>query len=76
MAIIIYFCNRILYQPIPMNSVIKIFLSFCKPCAAAIVASGFAVSAAEPLPFTETFDSAEGFARFFVNNANNDSYTW
>ncbi|GEM_PF-1003305 len=59
-----------------MNSVIKIFLSFCKPCAAAIVASGFAVSAAEPLPFTETFDSAEGFARFFVNNANNDSYTW
>lgn len=59
-----------------MNSIFKNFLSFCKPCATAIAVFGFAASAAEPLPFSETFDTAEGFARFSVNNANNDSYTW
>lgn len=53
------------------------FFSFCKPCAAAVaLAGGMALQAAEPLPFFETFDTAEGFARFTVNNANNDSYTW
>ncbi len=32
--------------------------------------------AAEPLPFNETFDTPEGFARFTVNNANGDDVTW
>ncbi len=32
--------------------------------------------AAEPLPFIESFDTPDGFARFSVSDANNDNVTW